>query len=270
MKKIIVISMSLGMLTFVSCKKEDSTIKGCMDPKSSNYNPNATESDGNCTFDKTDDIVELAIRQVKTGQESEFLTTRSNFINLLTQESYVYNDREYQSFYHFNPAQDPNRDVFVGMTQYEDLETFQEVGNKLGTSSEAANFFGTFDALTFTALKPLVPGTKVDLSTVATGNQILEIAVRDLSLYPNFDAADYEAKKDAFLAKLASQPATVKEYQWVSVLNPNIVVGMTVYQDQNSFFQLSNDPAFMGDPDVQAFFGTYPPNMGGEVNTVIH
>ena len=273
MKKIITLSLCLGLLLFQSCKKKEETtpaaVKGCMDPKSSNYNPNATESDGNCTFDKTDDIVELAIRQVKIGQESQFISARTNFINLLTQESYVYNDREYFSFYHFNPSQDTSRKVYIGMTQYEDMATFQAVGNKLGGSTQATTFFGTFDALTFTALKPLVPGTAVDLSKIATGNQILEIAVRDLSLYTGFVKADYESKRDAFLAKLTAQSATVKEYQWVSVLNPNIVVGMTVYQDQNSFFQLSSNPTFMNDPAVQAFFVTYPPNMGGEVSTII-
>ncbi len=267
MKKIFILSVCMGFIMFQSCKKD--TIEGCTDPKASNYNPNATESDGNCVFDKTDDIAELAIRQVKNGQETQFLSARTSFIELLTQESYVYNDREYSSFYHFNPAQDTSRKVYIGMTQYEDMSTFQEVSNKLGGTTEATAFFETFDILTFTALKPLVPGTPVDLSKLATGNQILEIAVRDLSLYPNFNMADYESKRDAFLTKLAAQPATVKEYQWVSVLNPNLVVGMTVYQDQNSFFQLSSNPTFMNDPTVQAFFGTYPPNMGGEVSTIV-
>jgi hypothetical protein len=31
-------------------------------------------------------------------------------------EDYVYHDREYASFYHFNPAQDTARAVFIGMT----------------------------------------------------------------------------------------------------------------------------------------------------------
>jgi hypothetical protein len=206
-------------------------------------------------INKTDDIVELAIRQVKTGQTDAFIAARTNFINLLTQETGVSNDREYQSFFHYDPA--------------EDLATFQAVGNNLGNTAEAGAFFSTFDVLTFTALKPVVAGTVVDLSQVATGNQVLEIAVRDLSKYSNFDQADYEAKRDAFLAELAKQPARVAEYQWVSVLDPNIVIGMTVYTDQQAFFQLANDPVFGSNPAVGAFLGTYPPTNYGELCTVI-
>lgn len=254
----------VGTLSFQSCKEE-----GCTDPKASNYNPDAKDDDGTCTFDKTDDIVEIAIRQVKNGQDAAFVTARENFINLLTQQEYVYNDREYASFYSFNPAQDTARAVFIGMTQYEDLETFQNVGNTLGGTAEAGAFFSTFDALVFTAMKPKVAGTAVDLSTLATSGQVLEVAVRDLSQYPNFNQADYDAKLQAFLDVLAQQTGRVAEYQWVSVLDPNIVVGMTVYESQQAFFTIASDPNFNSNPAVGAFFSAYPPNMGGEVSTVV-
>ncbi|MBK8489719.1 MAG: hypothetical protein IPL49_02150 [Saprospirales bacterium] len=250
------------LLLTVSCFQSCEDKEGCTDPKASNYNAEALDDDGTCTFDKTDDIVEIAIRQVKTGQESAFETARANFISLLTQQDYVYNDREYGSFYHFNPAQDTARQVFIGMTQYEDLETFQEVGNELGASAEAAAFFSTFDMLAFTAMKPIKAGTAVELTQVARSGQILEVAVRDLSLYSNFDQADYEAKRDAFLAVLAQQPGRVAEYQWQSVLDPNLVIGMTVYESQQAFFQIGSNPEFLGNPDVVAFFTAYPPTMG--------
>lgn len=266
MKKLLMVSLLfVGALGFQGCKKE-----GCIDPKSTNYDADAKEDDGSCNFDKTDDVVEIAIRQVKTGQESAFISTREDFIDLLTAQEYVSNDREYQSFYHFNPAQDSARAVYIGMTQYEDLETFQEVGDTLGTTSEAAAFFSTFDALVFTAMKPKVSGTEVDLSKIALPGQVLEIAVRDLSLYPNFDQADYKAKLADFLAVLGQQSGRVAEYQWVSVLNSNIVIGMTVYESQQAFFGIATDPAFNSNPAVGAFFSSYAPNMGGEVSTVVN
>ena len=51
-----------------------------------------------------------------------------------------------------------------------------------------------------------------DLSKVAQSGQILEVAVRNLSLHPNFNQADYEAKLDAFLAVLVQQTGRVAEY----------------------------------------------------------
>lgn len=227
------------------------------------------KDDDNTSADKTDDVVEIAIRQVKTGQLSTFEQARTNFINLLTKEPGVFNDREYQSFLHYNPAQDTSRAVYVGMTQYEDLAAFQATGQKLGSSTEAMTFFNTFDALTYTVLKPVTAGTVVDLTKVASSGQVLEIAIRDLSKYANFNKADYEAKRDAFLAELAKQPARVAEFQWVSALDPNIVVGMTVYTNQQAFFQLASDPAFASNPAVGAFLGTYPPTNFGEVCTVV-
>lgn len=223
----------------------------------------------NVITDKTDDVVEIAIRQVKTGQTSAFTTARNNFINILTKEPGVFNDREYKSFLHYNPAQDATRDVYVGMTQYENLAAFQAANQKLGNSDEATTFFNTFDALTYTVLKPLKSGVTVDLTKVASSGQVLEIAVRDLSKYANFNKADYEAKRDAFLVELAKQPARVAEYQWVSALDPNIVIGMTVYTNQQAFTQLLSDPAFNNNPAVGAFLGTYPPTNYGEVCTVV-
>lgn len=219
--------------------------------------------------DKTDDVVEIAIRQVKKGQEAAFVTARTNFINLLTKESGVSNDREFKSFFHYNPAQDQTREVFVGMTQYEDLATFEAVGKKLGNSAELGAFFGTFDVLTFTALKPLKSGTEIDLSKLASSGQVLEIAVRDLSKYQNFNKADYEAKRDAFLVELAKQPARVAEYQWVSALDPNLVIGMTVYTSQEAFMQLLSNASFANNPAVGAFLGKYPPSGYGEICSVV-
>jgi hypothetical protein len=50
MKKFLTFVLAASMLTTatLSCKKKSTTIKGCMDPNSVNYNKLATETDGNC------------------------------------------------------------------------------------------------------------------------------------------------------------------------------------------------------------------------------
>lgn len=229
---------------------------------------NGDDDDNSVNPDRTDDIAELAIRMVKPGMQAEFEAARDALVAKLVQEEGVFNDREYASFLTFTPR-DTSRAVFIGMTQYEDLATFQATAQKLGGFPEAAAFFQTFDMLHFTGLKPLEEGTEVDLSKLATGGQILEIAVRDISKYANFDQADYEAKRDAFLALLAQQEGRVAEYQWVSALDPNIVVGMTVYADQAAFSRILSNPDFAGSEAVTNFLGSYPPNVAAEYNVVV-
>lgn len=146
------------------------------------------------------------------------------------------------------------------MTQYESLKAFKAAGAKLGPAPEAGAFFKTFKPLAFTVLKPLDPATPVDLAKMVKPGQVLELAVRDLSRYEKFDAAAYGKARDAFLALLARQPGVVAEYQWVSALEPNLVVGMTVYESAEAFQRIATGPV-MGAPETKAFFA-WPPTTG--------
>jgi len=229
---------------------------------------NDDDDNNSVSPDRTDDIAELAIRMVKPGMQAEFEATRDALVAKLVQEEGVFNDREFASFLTFTPR-DTSRAVFIGMTQYEDLATFQATAEKLSGIPEAAAFFQTFDMLHFSGLKPIEEGVEVDLSKLATGGQILEIAVRDLSKYDNFDRADYDTKLSAFLTLLAQQEGRVAEYQWVSVLDPNIVVGMTVYEDQAAFMRILSDPAFVGSEAATSFLASYPANVAAEYNVVV-
>ena len=159
--------------------------------------------------------------------------------------------------------------IFVGMTQYDSLTAFEAAGQALGNTPEAAAFFSSFAPAAFTALRPLTAGAPVDLASIANApNQVLEVAVRDLSTYPNFDAAAYAQARDAFLELLVAQSGVVAEFQWVSVTDPNLAVGMTVYADQVAFARINADPALLNAPETATFLGNYPPTVG-VANTVI-
>lgn len=220
--------------------------------------------------DATDDVVEIAIRRVNEGQDlAEFEAARDAFVALLTMQPGVGTDREFESFLDYSVFMPPTPPVFIGMTQYDDLDAFAAAGEAVGASPEAAAFFSTFAPELFTVLVPLEAGEAVDLAGVASGSgHVLEIAVRDLSTYPAFDPTDYADKRDAFLALLAMQPGFVAEYQWVSALDPNVAVGMTVYESAEAFAAISQDEAFLGAAEVGEFLGTYPP-AGGHVSTVV-
>lgn len=229
------------------------------------------DNDDDVTEDKNDDVFELAVRKINSGVSiSDFTTSRDAFVTELMKQNGTSNDREFQPFFDFSQSLSIDS-VYIGMTQYKDLATYQSIGQTLGTTSVATNFFSKFTPLAFEALQPLDEYKPVDLSTLAPKNsgRVLEIAVRDLSLYSNFNQADYEAKRDAFLNALKQQNGFVQEVQWKSVTNSNVVVGMTVYASQSAAVSILSDTNFTNSSAVMDFLGTYPPNKVATINTVL-
>lgn len=247
--KLVVGSMMIfSLLAFQSCDKDDDV-----------------------TEDKNDDVFELAVRKINSGVTiSDFTTARDAFVTELMKQNGTSNDREFQPFFDFSQSL-PLESVYIGMTQYEDLATYQSIGQTLGTATTATNFFSKFTPLSFEALQPLDEYKPIDLSTLAPKNsgRVLEIAIRDLSLYSNFNQADYEAKRDAFLNALKQQSGFVQEVQWKSVTNPNVVVGMTVYASQSAAVGILSDANFTNSSAVVNFLGTYPPNKVATINSVL-
>ena len=211
-------------------------------------------------------VTELAIRRLNEGQDLDaFATSRDELVDLLTAQDGVGTDREFAAFLDFGTFAPPEPPVYIGMTEYDNLDVFIGLAGTLGSAPEAAAFGETFTPEVFTALRPLAPTDRYDLATIANeSGQALEVAVRDLSQYENFDATDYEAKLDAFLAALAEQDGFVAEYQWVSVLDPNIVVGMTVYESAETFQMIATSE--FAASAVSAEFGTAYPTIAGFVS----
>ncbi|MCB0662416.1 MAG: hypothetical protein KDC24_06735 [Saprospiraceae bacterium] len=232
----------------------------------------ACDKDDSMPNDPSDDVFELAVRKINPGVDiNEFTTARDAFVAKLIAEECTSNDREFQPFFDFLNAGFSFDSVYIGMTQYEDLATYSALGNTLGNSLEAQQFFSLFSPLVFEALLPIEGYGPVDLSQIAplgTG-QVLEIAVRDLSAYASFDQADYETKRDAFLNKLSAQNGFLREIQWKSILNEDIVVGMTVYESQQAVIGINSDSNFTNSPEVVNFISTYPPTVFGTLNNVL-
>lgn len=269
--RIFILSLFVVFYAFAACSgttdtPNDAGSKDTISPSdaSTNNDTNNSSNDKDTNNDLTDDVVEIAIRRLNKGQDlAKFKAARDAFVAKLKAQSGVGTDREFQAVFDFSTQKAPEPPVYIGMTQYDSLATFQAVGKALGTSAEAGAFFATFKPEVFTALKPLKAGTKVDLAGIADqAGQMLEVAVRDLSQYKSFDQADYEAKRDAFLALLRKQKGFIAEYQWISALDKNIAVGMTVYKDQAAFQAIAADKAFMGSKETTSFLGAYPPKIG--------
>lgn len=216
------------------------------------------------TVEDAPDVLELAIRRLNEGQDlAAFEAARDAFVTQLGAQPGVGTDREFAAFLDFSTFAEPSPAVFTGMTQYDDLDAFQQAGAALGQGAEAGAFFSTFQPVTFTVLEPLEGYGPLDLAALAPGaDDVLEIAVRDVSAYPNFDPTAYAQARDAFLALLTAQDGVVREVQWVSVLDSNLVVGMTVYEDAAAFQAVATNPAVAQSAEAAAFLGAYPPAAG--------
>jgi hypothetical protein len=230
------------------------------------------DKDYDVKTDQSDDVFELAVRKINSGVSiTDFTSARDAFVAKLMAEEGTSNDREFLPFFDFLSSGFSFDSVYIGMTQYEDLATYTSLGSTLGTSTEAQQFFSLFTPLIFEALQPIEGYGPVDLGDLAplgTG-QVLEIAVRDLSAYSNFNQSDYETKRDAFLTKLSAQNGFIREVQWKSAINENIVVGMTVYESQQAVIGINSDPVFTSSAEVTDFIGAYPPSVFGTLNTVL-
>ena len=93
--------------------------------------------------------------------------------------------------------------------------------------------------------------------------------MRDLSQYDNFNQSDYEQKRDAYLAILADQSNFVREVQWKSISDPNVVVGMTIYNDAQSYQAVNADPDFINAYLATGFLQNYPINVYGAIHNVL-
>ncbi|MEM7162503.1 MAG: hypothetical protein AAF487_08710 [Bacteroidota bacterium] len=219
----------------------------------------------------TDNVFVMPVRRVKTGQDiDDFKNKRDAYVALLEAEEGTLTDREMQPFFEFTNSGLPVDSVFLGLTSFSDFSTFQTIGDN--TSGYVANdFFATFDFIAFEVLQPLDEAELVDLSELAElgSNQVWEVAIRDLSQYPNFNQQDYESKRDAYLEVLGDQTSSLREIQWKSISNPNVVVGMTIYSNAADYQSLNQSQDFINAYLATNFLQDYPINVYGAIHNVL-
>lgn len=220
----------------------------------------------------TASVFVMPIRKVKSGVAIEdFKAKRDAYVATLEAEEGTLTDREMQPFFDFTFSGLPLDSLYVGLTSFENQEVFNQIGEATGSTDEANAFFSTFDFVAFEVLQPLDSTLVVDLADLAPlgSNQVWEIAIRDISEYPTFDQADYESKRDAYLAILAQQDGFLREIQWKSISNPNVVVGMTIYRDAAAVQTINSDQAFIDAYTATGFLQAYPPNKFGMISNVL-
>lgn len=181
-------------------------------------------------------IIEIAVRIVKDGQKNEFETARANFIEKLTSQEGVSNDREFQSFYAL-PKPD-EKDVFIGMTEYAGQDTIQNIQNNGEVMGAFGEFAKTMDLKAYVFAKQ-TEGKPIDLATLAAQEgQILEVGVRRMHKGKDKEFNEYRKQ---FVDLLSSYEGVLESYEFAVVAGQdteNLSVGMTVYKDKDSLMKL--------------------------------
>jgi hypothetical protein len=198
-------------------------------------------------------VTEIAIRIVKEGQNDAFMETRKNFITVLKEQDGVLADREFQSFYAL-PKPD-ERDVFIGMTDYETYKTVGKVQGKMSVVSKFLKFNKNMDLKAYVFVQQ-TEGPNFNLKTLASGNgEILEIGVRRVK--PGMEKEFNEYRKK-FVELLSSYEGVKESYEFQVVGGNDIEglsVGMTVYESKDAFMKLSEP--IMKEEITQKYFSTF-------------
>lgn len=241
--------LSIALLGLVACA-EDKTA-----------NDSADTSDTAEAAEQS--VAALILRRLNPDQDlGAFKDARDAYVAELMAQPGAEVDREFEALIDFSIGAAPTVPVFVGFTQFEGPTLFQSAASALNGSAEETAFFQTFTPELFALLSPL-KGGPASIASIANGaGQVLEVARRDLSAYADFDASEYEVARDAFLGLLGARQGVIGEYQWVSVADPNVVVGMTAYDSFEAWAAIWSDPAFYSAPEYSAFLGAYPPAGG--------
>lgn len=200
-------------------------------------------------------VYEIAVRQVKDGMKADFESARTNFINILTEQKGVSNDREFSSFYAL-PEPD-KREVFIGMTEYASFKTPGKVQSKMGVVSKFMKFKKTMDLKAYVFVQP-IEGGEFDLGSLAAQpGQVLELAVRRVKAGQE---PAFETSRKGFVNWLNKQDGVIGSWELKVVGGKDtegLTVGISVYESQEVFQTIAGKVQQL--PEAGAYFSTFDP-----------
>ena len=191
-------------------------------------------------------VQEIAIRQVKAGQDEAFKAARRALIQKLKAQAGVEKDWEFQSFFTMPTPDDT--DVFVGMTRYDSIETVQRISGELMASPEAAAFFATFDMKAFVLVQP-ADGGAFRLEDHVQPGHVLEVAVR---VPVAGQEVAFDRLRQGFFDQVAAQPGYRFDREFVDLQSGDKVV-LIGWESQGHFMAALE--ALQTRPEMGAFFG---------------
>tara|TARA_R110002050_G_scaffold49818_6_gene115551 strand:- start:1215 stop:1973 length:759 start_codon:yes stop_codon:yes gene_type:complete len=217
--------LSLGFATLISCKQvtEEKATKTNSQQK---------------TEEKMEQksVLEIAIRKVKEGQGEAFFAARSAFISKLKAQEGIEKDWEFKSF--FTMPEPDNTDVLVGMTRYKSADAMQVVANNLMQSTEAGEFFGTFDMKAFLAVQA-ADGSDFKLEDYIKGGNVLEVAARTVK---EGSESEFDAKRKGIFDLIKEQDGYLFDKEFIDLQTGDKVVligweSIDVFQKGAGFLQ---------------------------------
>lgn len=195
----------------------------------------------------TDTVYEIAIQEVKPGQDDNWSQRRSAFLKELDTRAGNEKDWTFPAFFTF-PEPGPNP-VYVGITRWSTLSDFSNASKDLMPTPLANDFFETINLQAFVQAKPIDGSTFVLEDHINSAGQVLEVAVR--RPLPN-KQAEFDATRDDFFNLVAEQPGYIFDQEFVTTDGWQAVL---IGWDSMDKFQSALGALSQG-PEMGAFFST--------------
>jgi len=226
------------------------------DSSSTGGSGGSTASGGSGGAAAAQDVMDIGVREVV--DQATFDMYFPEVVALSQKQPGFVTSRDFLSFYSLAPDPMPKNPIRVGLTQWSSADDYMAAAGTLVSDPLWSKYFPSVKGISSVLVKPYKEGEKVDVANIIGPNQVLEVAIRDLSKVG--DHAAFFAAKDAFIKVLTSAKGVIHEYEWVSATpNDDYYVGMTQYESQAAFSAVASDPAIVKSPEAAAFFTNYPP-----------